>query len=120
MIVGTVSCTHTTCRRKNDGILNQKVVSPEEALQPSPLSSETLRIWVYKYDSSVQCNSHGIELDAMARELAPIQIFASEKRNDSLLRAQVCGLASGIANVYQIPKGDLEKAQKLGFKVWDF
>jgi hypothetical protein len=120
VLVWIVACTHTTCRRQSEGILSQKVVSPEEALLPPQQKNESQKVWVYKYDGSVQCNNQGIDLEAMAKELSGMQIFASEKRNDSLLRAQVCGLASGVANVYQIPKTDLSKAESLGFKVWDF
>lgn len=76
-------------------------------------------VYVYKADGSLQCGQgQKIAPNEMAKELAPIQVFSSETKNDGLMRIQVCGHPTGYCNVYEISEDDLEQALKLGFKKW--
>ncbi len=72
---------------------------------------------VYKSDSSIQCESTGIALDAMAMELvnAGIDVVCAQKGDDGLTRITVCGAGTGIINVYTIHASNLVDAQALGF-----
>lgn len=78
-------------------------------------------IKVYKYDGSVQCGYTGVELDAMALELtnAGIDVVCLQKGHDGLMRAAVCGAATGKLNIYTINKKHLPEAEALGFKSVD-
>ena len=75
--------------------------------------------FVYKYDGSQQCGmAKGIETAVMAKELKDIKIFSSVNKNDGMMRTQVCGSSTGMANVYEISTQDLEKAKTYGFLEW--
>ncbi|MES3037480.1 MAG: hypothetical protein V4736_06185 [Bdellovibrionota bacterium] len=79
------------------------------------------RVLVYKYDGSAQCGQgKAIPMDNMKKELAPMTIYNSFKKNDGQMRIQVCGAASGEANVFEIDRTSLEAALKKGFKEWVF
>ncbi len=85
------------------------------------MSSLKEKIFVYKYDSSKQCEEKkGVDLNDMAKELSDIKIFSMTKKNDNQIRVQVCGALTGHANVYEIKAKDLIKAKALGFKKWTF
>lgn len=121
MAVLLFGCTHSDCRRQKDDISAEKVIAPEEVYRPVSKESKQAKVWVYKYDGSLQCGGGEIRsLGDMEKELSGIKVFASEKRSDSLLRTQVCGSFAGIANRYQIYSTDLPKAEKAGFKLWQF
>jgi len=72
---------------------------------------------VYKSDSSIQCESTGIDLDVMAMELinAGIDVVCSQKGSDGLVRAAVCGAGTGGINVYTINTSNLVDTKALGF-----
>lgn len=76
---------------------------------------------VYKYDGTKQCGQ-GVEisLESMSKQLKGIKILSMSKKNDGQMRIQVCGAATGYANVYEISEKDLKKAQSYGFQVWGF
>ena len=75
-------------------------------------------VWIYKYDESKQCAvNSGLELKAMQKELKKIKVLSAKKQPDDKMRTAVCGAPTGIMNSYEIPKKDLNKAIKLGFKV---
>lgn len=103
------------CASKNCRIIeieNKKALSQD-------LKVETIK--VFKYDGSLQCGmGKGTPLEEMQKELVGIAVQSAENRNDGLMRIQLCGAPTGQANVYEIPKADLEKAQALGFKAWSF
>lgn len=85
------------------------------------VNSAKLKIFVYKYDGSKQCEQGtGTDLKAMAAELSSIKVFSMSKKSDGQIRVQVCGALTGMANVYEISSGDLAKAEALGFKKWSF
>lgn len=105
------SCTNKPCREVNtEGV-------PAEFLKPN----QKISVFVYKYDGSKQCNQgQEISLEAMSKQLTNIQILSMEKRNDGMMRIQVCGAATGEANVYEIHHEDLQKAKESGFQEWKF
>lgn len=89
------------------------------ATQPgaqAPKATGTVR--VFKPDGSKQCEGGGVELADMEKQLKGIRIVSREKANDGKMRIQMCGADTGQINVYEIPSGDLAKAQKAGFKEW--
>lgn len=76
-------------------------------------------VWVSRPDGGQSCSpKSGQALDAVAQELksAGIAVLESRKGNDGKMRAQMCGIATGGFNSYKISKGDLGKAQALGFQ----
>jgi hypothetical protein len=122
VFIGVISCGHSHCRRETDDISNEKVLAPEEAYRKikETESESNSKVWVFKYDGSIQCGAAGMPLEEMIKELDSIKTFGSEKRPDGLMRAQICGASSGITNRFLITKSDLDKATRLGFKLWDF
>lgn len=77
------------------------------------------RVFVYKNDGSVQCETTGkISADVMRKELGSIEVFSSANKHDGMMRIQVCGAPTGFCNVYEIDEKDLEQALKLGFRKW--
>lgn len=114
-----VACSHSHCRQERVPPPNEKIVAPEEAYKPKSSDVDQPKVWVFKYDGSIQCSgTKGVSIEEMAKQLGSVRVFASDQRTDGLLRAQVCGAGTGMANRYQIPKADLPKAQKTGFKLW--
>ncbi|MCB0411947.1 MAG: hypothetical protein KDD22_05435, partial [Bdellovibrionales bacterium] len=76
------------------------------------------RVFVFKYDGSLQCNQgNPLTPQKMREELGQIKVYSMEKRHDGQMHIQVCGASTGEANVYEIAKADLEKALKKGFKL---
>jgi len=85
------------------------------------MNSAKLKIFVYKYDGSKQCEQGtGTDLKTMSAELSSLKVFSMSKKSDGQMRVQVCGALTGMANVYEISSGDLAKAEALGFKKWSF
>lgn len=79
----------------------------------------TQRVFVYKADGSLQCGQgKKISLDDMKKDLKDIKVYSSENKSDGMMRIQVCGAPTGMANVYEIDQKDLAAALKLGFKKW--
>ncbi len=81
------------------------------------------KMTVFKYDGSVQCEKGiGISVDEMASALtnAGIKVFTSAKKPDGMLRPQMCGQPTGMANTYSIGASQLKDAEKIGFKQWKF
>lgn len=78
-------------------------------------------VFVYKYDGTKQCNmGQEITLEQMQKELDGIKVYSTAKRKDGLVRMTVCGADTGSANVYEIDKTEVKKAEEKGFKVWEF
>ena len=118
--LSTFACTQGHCRRKSEA---PGAATPVEAgdLSGTPGSKGSDRIFVYKYDGSLQCGmGKAVALDAMARELNGIQILSSVKKPDRLMHIQVCGSITGMANVFEIPAKYLKAAEAKGFKKWSF
>lgn len=115
-IVFLSACASESCRKYN------KRMGEEEAKVLLTEKSSLTGEWVYKYDGSVQCDLKKAQsVEAMRnRDLAGIQVLASLKLNDGLLRTQVCGSGTGEANVYLVSKADLQTVLKRGFEKWTF
>lgn len=111
-----VACTTGHCRRGENTVLERVDPKPPTGYEEKDLGS----IMVAKSDGSLQCNQRdGISLESMAeRDLKGIEVLASEKMNDGLMRIQVCGADTGMLNVYTIRHKDLRKAQKAGFTLF--
>jgi hypothetical protein len=122
LLAFVVGCAQGHCRRKQEV---GKAVAPVEAAPEPPTKAAADhgagRVFVYKYDGSLQCGAgKPVALDAMAKQLAGIQIYSQSKKPDGLMHIQVCGSNTGISNVYEIPAKDLKKAEGKGFKKWSF
>lgn len=79
------------------------------------------RLLVFKFDGTLQCQGDkAIPLETMQKELtdAGIQVFSAKHQSSGFMMTQVCGSPTGMINLYEIPKRDLDKAQALGFKEW--
>ena len=110
-----VACANQACKiedRKDIAMTgNEKTSSQKKDL--------STRVFVYKLDGSLQCGQgKKIAVDDMKKDLADIEVFSSENKSDGMMRIQVCGSPTGMANVYEIDQKDLDKALKLGFKKW--
>jgi hypothetical protein len=93
-----------------------------QAIAQVSANSQT-RTKVFKYDGSLQCGKgKAVPVAEMQKELtaAHIQVYSSANKPDGLMHIQVCGSATGRANVYEIDKTSLEAAKKLGYKEWTF
>jgi hypothetical protein len=114
-------CAQGHCRRQS--------TPPGEAqpLESAPISTRadkltaSDRVLVYKYDGGAQCGQGRVRTpDQMAKDLKDIPILSVQKRNDGLQHIQVCGQATGMANVYEISAKYLSAAEAKGFKRWTF
>lgn len=113
-------CTQGHCRRKAEAP-GQAVPVETAETNPTPSQKSSDRIFVYKYDGSLQCGmGKAISVDTMAKDLNGIQIFSSAKKPDGLMHIQVCGSITGVANVYEISSKFLKQAEAKGFKKWSF
>lgn len=113
--VAAVGCTTGQCRRDGSPVLENQ---EGKTLSEQDLANEV--VLVSKSDGSLQCGYKiGVTMEAMAQELAGIEILKSEKRSDGLMRIQSCGAPTGMLNVYHIYRKDVKTALKLGYKVID-
>lgn len=73
--------------------------------------------WVSKTDEAKSCGT-GISLETMGRQLQRAKVSVKEKKkiSDGKAHIQMCGAAKGDSNAFLIPKKDLSKAERLGFK----
>ncbi|MBL1263950.1 hypothetical protein JJL52_09700 [Methylomicrobium sp. RS1] len=78
-------------------------------------------VTVAKYSGAIQCESAGIALKTMKKELAQANIPARQARcgTDGLIYPAVCGAETGRLNLYDIPAKDLSDAAELGFQALD-
>ena len=115
------SCSYTQCRRKEQlpEAPTQKNIS--DNLEILPRGQKPPTIYVFRYDGSLQCGQgQAIAPEEMGKRLQGIPIYRSFKKNDGQMHIQVCGSNTGMANVFEIPKKNLEKALNKGFKLWNF
>lgn len=122
MLVFQVACQSGHCRKVDKSL--PPVVTPEQMDQKADGSDNNQReqrIFVYKYDGSLQCGQgRKVPLKEMAGQLDGIRIFSMENKADGLMHIQVCGSSTGYANVYEIPASSKPSAVEAGFKVWEF
>lgn len=110
-VASTLGCSSKPCRE-----VSMKGV-PEEIKNPTAKKVSH----VYKYDGTKQCGEgQEISLEAMSKQLENIKVLSMSKKNDGMMRIQVCGAPTGQANVYEIDTENLAKAKKLGFQEWKF
>lgn len=83
------------------------------------LKTNRSTIEIYKSDGSRQCAGAGIEPQTMATELDGVAIYDSRKDQLDRMYPSVCGGGTGSVNVFTIDKADLEKAQQLGFEIFE-
>ena len=102
-----VACATGHCRKNQEAAMKK---AQEESMK---------KISVFKYDGSKQCEGGEVSLEKMAEELKPIQVFAQKKEHDGLMRVQMCGTTTGMANVYEIPESQKKLAVEKGFKDWE-
>ena len=114
-VVFLIGCTNKPCKIEDRNEINMNA----NQKSTSQVKDLTKRVFIYKLDGSVQCETAGkIPLDVMRKELSDIEVYSSENKHDGMMRIQVCGTPTGFCNVYEISESDLEKAIKLGFKKW--
>ncbi len=96
-----------------------QTVSP--AVSPTSETPAAGTVKVYKYDNSRQCGQgKAVSLEEMAKEFKNIKIISQEKKNDGMMRIQMCGAPTGVANVYEIDQKDAKRAAKIGFREWKY
>lgn len=85
----------------------------------TPQINKPETVFVAKSDQSKQCDAtSGVSLSEMEKELAGISIYSSEKKADGLMHITLCGAETGMFNLYEIAKTDVEKAKTFGFVEW--
>lgn len=110
------SCASGPCNNQARNADSQPAGAPTSASSIS--APETPRLKIYKADGSRQCGQgKAIDLKFMETQLtkAGVKVFSSAKQPDGMMHTQVCGAATGTANVYEISPADIKKAEKLGF-----
>lgn len=117
-----VGCQSGHCRKVDKTL--PPVVTPEQ-MDEKNSNKNTLqkekRIFVYKYDGSLQCGQgRKVPLKEMAGQLDGIQMYSMENKGDGLMHIQVCGSTTGYANVYEISEKNKKAALDAGFKIWEF
>lgn len=114
LVITAVGCASTYCRPKQE----VQTSADLEFDDSEAISHE--RVFVFKPDGSLQCGmGQAIDMERMKDQLGDIEVFSSDNRHDGLMRAQVCGQATGQVNIYEIRKSDQPKAESLGFKLFE-
>ncbi len=121
------ACAFHHCRRVPEeriSEMRERLEVPgadQQQVEEALLGDPNRRIFVYKADGSLQCHAEpGFSVTEMAEELKGIEIFSKTKKPDGMMRPQMCGLPTGMSNVYEIAAKDLAEAEKRGFKLWEF
>jgi hypothetical protein len=76
-------------------------------------------VWVGKPDGSQSCSAgSGQTLDMGAEQLkqANIHVLSSHKMSEAKMHMQLCGIPTGVSNVYEISRADLARALALGYR----
>lgn len=110
------ACANTNCREARHGAGAPEV---KKELDPMAKTSAADRVKVFKFDGSLQCGQgKAIPAATMQSELEGIHVYSASTKNDGMMRIQVCGSPTGMANVFEIDRKNLEAALKRGFKEW--
>ena len=117
------ACSNMNCRdtreRKTAGTNSAKPAEIKKEIDPMSKTSSADRVKVYKADGTKQCNQgRKIPVEEMQKQLGDIHVYSAASKHDGLMHVQVCGAATGQANVYEIDRSNLAAAQKAGFKEW--
>lgn len=113
-----LGCAQTNCRAVAEK--NGETPPPiRKEIDPMSKTSVADRVFVYKPDGSLQCNQgKATSLAEMKKELGAIPVYSSVKKNDGQMRIQVCGAPTGMSNVYEIDRNQLQAVMRLGFEEW--
>lgn len=72
---------------------------------------------VARPDGSLKCGmGRAIPLDLVAQQLKGIEIISKQTTTDGMMRAEVCGNATGMVHVFEIPSDKLQEALDRGFE----
>jgi hypothetical protein len=128
MVLSFVSCAAGPCKNEmsntetNPLRLIAKTDKDKEVTMSERETPDFQRVFVYKYDGTIQCEPEkkAIPIENMVEELkaSGVTVFDSTNMDGGFFMTQVCGAPTGRIHRFQIPKKDLEKALKLGFKEW--
>ncbi|MCS6838564.1 MAG: hypothetical protein NZ480_06920 [Bdellovibrionaceae bacterium] len=126
-----MSCSSGPCHREisneqsSAGPINKKILQVRESAgepMDQKVTHEIYRVYVYKSDGTIQCEPSikAIPLVTIKKELedAKIQVFEATHMDSGMMMITLCGAPTTKIYRFQIPKSDLEKAIKLGFKEW--
>lgn len=119
-----VGCASGNCRSNQQGESKKEMAEKGRILRgedsvASPKNLSEGRVFVFKPDGSLQCQSgKKISPDEMKQELKDIPVFKSYSQHDGRLHPQICGAPTGKVNVYEIDAESLAAAEKLGFKLF--
>jgi len=123
LLIFTTACANKNCREVHQAATSSEAnrINPPT---PSPLEEKPnskLRVRVFKYDGSLQCEmGSALSVEEMRKDLKGVLVYSTENRADGLMHIQQCGTPTGRANVYEIDRADLEKARAQGFREWLF
>lgn len=116
LLMMLVGCSTAQCRKPVQ-IQKDEAPAANEKLLAGPG-----RALVAKPDGSKQCQKADANasksVETMKGELKDIKIYDMAKQQDTGMRPQVCGSATGLFNVFEIAEEDLKKALGLGFVRW--
>lgn len=115
IFAGILGCSSSKCQKEKEPN------ATENAQRAEAGAFMKKSVKVYKADGSLQCGQGSeISLEKMSKDLGDIKVLSSFKKNDGLMRMQVCGAPTGNCNVFEISETDLAAALKKGFKEWSF
>lgn len=112
------ACASGPCNNQVRNSEPPPAVAPQSASSSAAPETATAKVKVFKADGSRQCGQgKAVDAKIMEKELAKagIKVLSSAKGSDGMMHTQVCGAATGNANIYEINSADLKKAEKLGF-----
>ena len=130
----TVSCSHGTCNNLPQREVAQEgkvsTTGPEllpvdepakKAEAPAKPEKRLPSIEVFKATGELQCGeTKGLTQDEMKSFLTKnkISVYEGRTQSDGMMHMTLCGSPSGKIHIFSIPKKDLKRAEKLGFKTW--
>jgi hypothetical protein len=98
---------------------NQAMTTPTPVPSPTPVKLPKDAVQVAKATGEKQCGiEKGVAIEEVQSTLTQdkITVYEAHTQLDGLMHMALCGSPSGSVHVFSIPKKDLAKAKKLGFK----
>lgn len=115
-------CAAGPCRNQNDEVASKPMNEKRKQAAQDIVTPEHLRIYVYKFDGTLQCedSSQAPSPESMKNQLIQkgIEIFEVVRQHSGFFMPQACGQPKGMIYRFEIAKHHLEAAQSLGFKQW--
>lgn len=95
---------------------------PVPAVAPTTAAVEPKEstVDVFKNTGELQCEAGGgisIETAQEALNKSKIKVYSAHTQSDGMMHIALCGSNAGNIHVFKIPKKDLKKAEKLGYKL---